>query len=226
MSSLSGKKRKNGLTKKELEDRVSQLEEAIITIQRIATHGKLVHELSQTTYYGGIGVLVDEGKVKSREEWESKNPIASQTFYEFLDIFEVRKMDIDSFVDKLDLNINKTFHSQESAELDNDEEMSSAANEVVLNSISNRSLHGWTFKMNTTTHNSFILAPDVPVGQLLFDKAAKQVSWPTGSRPAAWNIFTEELERDIFYIDVYKGWIVSLRLEDELIALGATKIDA
>lgn len=241
-STLVGQKRKQSPTKKELEAKVAKLEEAIITVQRIAISPtrKLIHELESSTYYGEIDVLYDQGKISSREEWESKNPIASTTFYEFKSIFEVMEMDINSYVSKLDLEINKPFQSQETLSPsnrnqiisffdgnDSDSEFvlsSSDDNDSIVDVVTNKNiLNGWSFKMNTTTYNSFILAPNVPVQQLTFDKDTKQVSWPNGSMPAAWNLFFKELERNVFYVDVYKGWIVSLRLEDKMLELGAVR---
>jgi hypothetical protein len=225
MSSI-GVKRKQNVSKKDLQNRVAQLEEEIIKLQYIAvaTPKLAVNNLQDKTYYGSINKFIESGKVASVEEWESKNSIASHTFHEFLDIFTIMEMDFKAHVLHLDLDINKPYVSQEfyDDEAEEDEEEEEEENVIY----DRCRLDGWVFKMNQTTYNSFVLSPPAPISTIRFNAETKQVSWRGGgSKPASWNIFYPELERDIFYVDLYKGWIVSLRLEDELLDLGAVKVE-
>jgi hypothetical protein len=123
MSSI-GVKRKQNVSKKDLQDRVAQLEEEIIKLQYIAvaTPKLAVKNLQDKSYYGSINKLIESGKVASVEEWESKNSIASQTFHEFLDIFTIMEMDFKAHVLHLNLDINKPYVSQEVYDDEEEEE--------------------------------------------------------------------------------------------------------
>jgi hypothetical protein len=78
-------------------------------------------------------------------------------------------------------------------------------------------LDGWKFHMNPSTKNSYILTPPGKVQSV----KKGTVSWVGGTTPTTWTPPFEGIERPIYYNQTSVGWIVSLRLLDELLLSGA-----
>jgi hypothetical protein len=104
-----------------------------------------------------------------------------------------------------------------------------------LNTVdSSKELYNWVFKINKKTNNSFILFPFHEKVMLLLsedENGAGIIKWnynhSCGSKPVTWDLFKglkndeEKPERPIYYMKQYRGWIVSLRLKEQLLELGA-----
>ena len=95
--------------------------------------------------------------------------------------------------------------------------------ETVDDEQTTKPLDGWSFKLNITTKNSFVLRPKLskPSDYTFQDGLVFIPGF--GSTPTTWNAPIEGLERPLYYNKKYGGWIVSLRLEDALIKAGAFK---
>ena len=78
-------------------------------------------------------------------------------------------------------------------------------------------LAGWKFYMNPSTKNSYILTPPGKVQSV----KKGTVSWVGGTTPTAWTPPFRGIERPVYYNQTSGGWIVSLRLLDELLLAGA-----
>lgn len=78
-------------------------------------------------------------------------------------------------------------------------------------------LMGWKFTMNTDTKNSYILTPPTAVRCVQSGK----VSWGHNTTPTTWNAPISGLERPVYYSHKHNGWIVSLRVREQLVAAGA-----
>ena len=84
-------------------------------------------------------------------------------------------------------------------------------------------LSDWSFKLNITTKNSFVLRPKLtqPSSYTVQDGIVYIPNF--GTIPTTWNAPIEGLDRPIYFNQKYGGWIVSLRLEKALIKAGALK---
>jgi hypothetical protein len=78
-------------------------------------------------------------------------------------------------------------------------------------------LSGWKFCMNPSTRNSYVLTPPAPV------RSVKKgtVTWVGGTTPTTWTAPLKGIERPVYYNQSSGGWVVSLRLRDQLISAGA-----
>jgi hypothetical protein len=88
---------------------------------------------------------------------------------------------------------------------------------LVLPSKKDAHLSGWKFWMNPSTQNSYILTPPAPVQSV----KKGTVSWVGGTTPTSWTAPIKGIERPIYYNKTNGGWIVSLRLREQLVAAGA-----
>ena len=80
--------------------------------------------------------------------------------------------------------------------------------EVCVAPSATSTLHGWQFRLNPTTQNSYVLS--TTDSKLL--KAT----------PRTWTLALAGLDRPVYYNDAMNGWIVSLRFKDALLASGAS----
>jgi hypothetical protein len=141
------------------------------------------------------------GENESYEDFAKREPLAVQVFDDFVDQIEDCQSDFDSYIDDV-LDIVKKYDTDEA--------------EVKL-------LQGWSFHMNEATENSYVLYPN-HFQRVVMNKSV--VSYRDDSDishevPVSWNIFQKEIERPVFFCAKYKGWIVSLRLYEKLLELGA-----
>jgi hypothetical protein len=82
-------------------------------------------------------------------------------------------------------------------------------------------LFGWRFKMNTATNNSYILTPPKSVQWV----KSGTVGWGDNmTTPTSWNAPIEGLTRPVYYNNTTGGWIVSLRLREQLLSAGAREL--
>ena len=79
--------------------------------------------------------------------------------------------------------------------------------EVVSNGSSSTTLRGWQFRLNPTTKNSYVLSTT----------DSKLVK----TTPRTWTLDLTGLDRPVYYNETLKGWLVSLRFKDALVAAGA-----
>ena len=89
--------------------------------------------------------------------------------------------------------------------------------DVPLVPVSKSPLSGWKFWMNPSTQNSYILTPP---GAVLSVKKGT-VSWVGGTTPTSWTAPLKGIDRPVYYNKTSFGWIVSLRLRDQLVSAGA-----
>lgn len=80
-------------------------------------------------------------------------------------------------------------------------------------------LSGWKFKLNSETKNSYVLQPPSAVTKV----SGGHVHWG-GSHtvPTTWKLQMKGLDRPLYYNSKYGGWLVSLRLGDNLVECGAS----
>ncbi len=79
-------------------------------------------------------------------------------------------------------------------------------------------LFGWRFKLNSSTNNSFILSPPSPVQWV----KSGTVGWGEGkTTPTSWEAPIDGLTRPVYFNNATGGWVVSLRLREEMVRAGA-----
>jgi hypothetical protein len=83
-------------------------------------------------------------------------------------------------------------------------------------------LAGWKFKLNSETKNSYILQPPSAVTKVSGGLVYWGKSWD--STPTTWKLVCPGLDRPVYYNAKYGGWIVSLKLAQSLVQLGASKL--
>jgi hypothetical protein len=82
-------------------------------------------------------------------------------------------------------------------------------------------LFGWRFKLNSATNNSFILSPPTPVQWV----KSGTVGWGEGkTAPTSWEAPIDGLTRPVYYNNATGGWVVSLRLREEMVKAGAREL--
>lgn len=201
-ASVLGKRRKLSSPKEDKQVNVEvlkyendQLKETIKNLRGpIGRMKKLMHESFHTLF------LSNMKEDEDLESFQKREPLATSLYQEYEDLFEDLEADYTSVLRKVYDIVYK----------EDEEEEDSMPLRVLLN---------WKFTMNTVTENSYVLYPSDFEGHTIKDGI---VSWSTShSRPVAWNIFLKELDRPVFYSQKYGGWIVSLRLHDYLVRLGA-----
>jgi len=89
--------------------------------------------------------------------------------------------------------------------------------DVPLVPASKSPLSGWKFWMNSSTQNSYILTPPGAVQSV----KKGTVSWVGGTTPTSWTAPLKGIDRPVYYNKTSCGWIVSLRLRDQLVSAGA-----
>ena len=82
--------------------------------------------------------------------------------------------------------------------------------EVVSNGSGSTTLRGWQFCLNPSTKNSYVL---LTTDSKLFK-----------ATPRTWTLDLAGLDRPVYYNETLKGWIVSLRFKDALVAAGAIQL--
>jgi hypothetical protein len=82
-------------------------------------------------------------------------------------------------------------------------------------------LYGWKFKMNAATNNSYILTPPTSVQWV----KSGTVGWgDSKTTPTSWHAPIEGLTRPLYYNNATGGWIVSLRMREQLTQAGAREL--
>ncbi len=82
-------------------------------------------------------------------------------------------------------------------------------------------LFGWRFKLNPSTNNSYVLMPPTPVQWV----KSGAVGWGEGrTTPTSWEAPIEGLTRPVYYNNTTGGWVVSLRLREEMVKAGAREL--
>ena len=82
-------------------------------------------------------------------------------------------------------------------------------------------LFGWRFKLNSSTNNSYVLSPPTAVQWV----KSGTVGWGEGkTTPTSWEAPIDGLTRPVYYNNVTGGWVVSLRLREEMVRAGAREL--
>jgi len=82
-------------------------------------------------------------------------------------------------------------------------------------------LFGWRFKLNSATNNSYVLSPPNPVQWV----KSGTVGWGEGkTTPTTWEAPIDGLTRPVYFNNRTGGWVVSLRLREEMVKAGAREL--
>jgi hypothetical protein len=82
-------------------------------------------------------------------------------------------------------------------------------------------LFGWRFKLNPSTNNSYVLSPPTAVQWV----KSGTVGWGEGkTTPTSWEAPIDGLTRPVYFNNATGGWVVSLRLREEMVRAGAREL--